>query len=151
MTTNEATALAALGLALGLSAAVVLYLGRPMRRVLADLCGSDDRARYWAAFANVVTLLSPLLAVLIAREPVRADESPLLVVLDQTRWALAGLTGAVVAVGLGIAIFVGARGGATLRLDRDQVHDLQRLLDKVHEIRAREIVSRIEPPNGPRH
>src|SRR5947209_15684643 len=89
-----------------LSAAVVLYLGAPLRGVLRDLCGSDERARYWVAFANVMHVLLPVTAVLIARDAPRAGGVTILAVLDLTRWALAGLILSVVSVALGVAVFL---------------------------------------------
>ncbi|HTK78752.1 MAG TPA: hypothetical protein VL371_26070 [Gemmataceae bacterium] len=126
-----------------LSAAVVLYLGRPLRGVLRDLCGSDERARYWVAFANVMHILLPVTAVLIAREAPRSGGSTVMAVLDQTRWALAGLILSVVSVALGVAVFLAPRS-ATVVVDRDQADDLQRLLSKVHALRAHEVLT---PPS----
>jgi len=126
-----------------LCATVVLYLGRPLRGVLRDLCGSDERARYWVAFANVMHVLLPVTAVLIAREAPRTSSSTIMAVLDQTRWALAGLILSVVSVAVGVAVFLAPRS-ATVVVDRDQADDLQRLLSKVHALRAHEVLT---PPH----
>jgi hypothetical protein len=122
---------------------VVLYLGRPLRGVLRDLCGTDERARYWVAFANVMHVLLPVTAVLIAREAPRSGGPTVMAVLDQTRWALAGLILSVVSVAVGVAVFLAPRS-ATVVVDRDQADDLQRLLSKVHALRSHEVLT---PPH----
>src|SRR5262245_40193522 len=107
-----------------LCAAVVFYLGPPLRGVLRDLCGSDERAKYWVAFANVMHILLPVTAVLLAREVPRSGGATVMAILDQTRWALAGLILSVVSVAVGVAVFVAPRS-ATVVVDRDQADDLQ--------------------------
>jgi hypothetical protein len=130
-----------------LSGAVVLYLGRPLRGVLRDLCGSDERARYWVAFANVMHILLPVTAVLIAREAPRSGTTVVMAILDQTRWALAGLIISVVSVAVGVAVFLAPRS-ATVVVDREQADDLQRLLSKVHALRAHDVLT--PPQRGER-
>ena len=143
MNADAAVLLCSLGLTGLLSAAVVLYLGRPLRGVLRDLCGTDERARYWVAFANVMHILLPVTAVLLAREAPRSGGPTVMAVLDQTRWALAGLILSVVSVAVGVAVFLAPRS-ATVVVDRDQADDLQRLLSKVHALRAHEVLT---PPH----
>ena len=93
--------------------------------------------------ANVMHVLLPVTAVLIARDAPRAGGVTILAVLDLTRWALAGLILSVVSVALGVAVFLAPRS-ATLVVDREQADDLQRLLAKVHALRAHEILT---PPH----
>ena len=147
MNADAIVLLSSLGLTGLLSAAVVMYLGPPLRGVLRDLCGSDERARYWVAFANVMHVLLPVTAVLIAREFPRAGGPTILAVLDQTRWALAGLILSVVSVALGVAVFLAPRS-ATVVVDREQADDLQRLLSKVHALRAHDVLT--PPQRGDR-
>jgi hypothetical protein len=139
MSSEAAILLGALGLTVAVAGAVAGYLHRPLKAVLRDLCGTDERAKYWAAFADVVHLLLPVTVVLLAREPPRAGVPVVLAVLDQARWALVGLTGSVVAVALGVAVFLAPRA-ATIVVDRDQADDLQRLLGKVQALRARDVL-----------
>jgi hypothetical protein len=143
MNADATILLSSLALTGVLSGAVVVYLGRPLRGVLRDLCGTDERARYWVAFANVLHILLPVTAVLIARDPTRSGGSTIMAVLDQTRWALAGLILSVVSVAVGVAVFLAPRS-ATVVVDRDQADDLQRLLSKVHALRAHEVLT---PPH----
>ena len=75
MNTETVVLLCSLALTALLSLGVVFYLGPPMRGVMRDLCGTEERARYWVAFANVMHLLLPVTAVLALREPPRAGVS----------------------------------------------------------------------------
>lgn len=38
----------------------VLYLSHSLRRVLVDLCGTEDRAQFWIHFSSVVLIGMPL-------------------------------------------------------------------------------------------
>ena len=92
-------------------------------------------------------LLLPVTAVLIAREFPRAGGPTILAVLDQTRWALAGLILSVVSVAVGVAVFLAPRS-ATVVVDREQADELQRLLSKVHALRAHDVLT--PPQRGDR-
>jgi hypothetical protein len=38
----------------------VLYLNRSLRRVLVDLCATEERAQFWMSFASIVLIGLPL-------------------------------------------------------------------------------------------
>jgi hypothetical protein len=40
--------------------AAVIYLRRSLRRVLVDLCATEDRAQFWMSFASIVLVGFPL-------------------------------------------------------------------------------------------
>ena len=56
-------ALATLAIGLG----VVWYLRRPLERIMVELCGSQGRAEFWAAFSAVALGTVPLIFVLACR------------------------------------------------------------------------------------
>jgi hypothetical protein len=89
--------LVALGVTLAASVAVVLLLRRPLLRLLADLCGSETRAAFWAAFSYVTLVLAPLLAAM-HRQPAPAGD-PAFELAAQLEWALGGLLASVLLVG----------------------------------------------------
>jgi hypothetical protein len=150
------------GVTLLVSSLSLVYLRRPLYRVLCDLCGSADRAGFWTALANLVLVLLPLTLAIALRGTPDPGESTFFVILDQLKWSLLGLVGAAFLIGLGVAGFLPpARSAdqaqqddmqrllatvqeirARLTLSRTQHDDLQRLLDKVQEIRARDFLSR---------
>jgi hypothetical protein len=45
--------LVGLAVTMGVVLVALLYLRNPLQTILADLCGSTDRARFWTAFSNV--------------------------------------------------------------------------------------------------
>src|ERR1700751_2653421 len=44
--------------------AVVMYLRRPLKAILIDLCGAVERAEFWLAFSNVTLTLVPVIFAL---------------------------------------------------------------------------------------
>jgi len=143
---NELAFGIAAGVSLLLSGLVILYLHRPLYRILGDLCGTPERGGFWTALANIQFLLVPLVAVMLGRTVERTADSFFFLVVEQAKWSLLGLIAATFLVALGVAAFVGPSG---ILVTRPQVDDLQRLLAKVEEIRAREIVSRTTYSEGP--
>ncbi|KQT56209.1 MULTISPECIES: hypothetical protein [unclassified Aureimonas] len=45
---------------------VVSILYRPLLRVIVDLCGTEERARFWTTYTSIILMLSPVLAVSFA-------------------------------------------------------------------------------------
>jgi hypothetical protein len=139
--TNEGAFLIALTATLLLSVLVVLYLRRPLHRILVDLCGAEHRAWFWSAYSNVVLLLVPAAALLVAGAPERPGEATVFTVVNQFKWALVGLLVAVFLVAMGVATFIWP-ARTPVSISPTQVDELQRLLAKVEAIRAREVLSR---------
>ena len=52
-------------LSLAVSTFVVVTLIKPLKSNLTDLCGSENRAAYWAAFNNLVLHMAPLICVVV--------------------------------------------------------------------------------------
>lgn len=48
-------------LAVVFSLLVVLYIRQPLYRILVDLCGTDDRARFWAQITHLSFILVTML------------------------------------------------------------------------------------------
>jgi hypothetical protein len=153
---NEIPFLSALGITLAVAVGVVIYLKRPLRRILIDLCGSEQRAGFWAAYADVVFVLVPVASLLLGQviqassaSKVSEIKPPLFMVIDLLTWSLLGLIVAVFVIAMGVAAFIGTGLPRTpIAISPDQVNDLERLLAKVEEIRAREIVRRASNGGG---
>ncbi len=91
---------------------VVAYLRQPMQGVLLDLCGTEERARFWMAFSNVTLILTPLIFAMHMR-PDREEPAPPVDQLSlQVEGALIGLAAAVLVLGFVIGQFI-PRGAAT--------------------------------------
>ena len=137
---NESAFLIALAVTLAGSTLVVGVLWRPLCGILADLCGTATRARFWACYTGVMLILVPLAAVLLGRSGGRGTEPLWVAVMDQVRWPVLGLIVALFVVAIGIATFIQTR--ASVSVSRDQVDDLQRLLERVEDVRARQVLRR---------
>jgi hypothetical protein len=137
----EASFLVSAGITLALSLVIAIYLRKPMQRILTELCGSAERIDYWIAFSNVMFVLAPVVLLLMAQTNDRFAQPLLVQVVDQLKWSLCGLFVAVVCVAVTIASFI-SRSRGVIAMHPDQMDDLRRLLGKVEEIRAREVLSR---------
>src|SRR5262249_6231123 len=136
--------LLALGLTLGVSTLVVVSLWRPLYGILVDLCGSEKRADFWRCYTCIMLTRVPLAAVMLGRTEGHAGDPFWIAFLDQAKWAVLGLILALFVVAMGIATFVQTNQSAKVSISRDQLDDLQRLMAKVEEIRARQVLRHVE-------
>ena len=84
---------------LGTAVGVVWYLRHPLENILVELCGSRERAVFWAAFSAVALVTVPLIFA-IACHPAPGLGAPAIFELaDQVRWGLIGLTSTVLMLG----------------------------------------------------
>ena len=138
---DERTVLLTLGGTLALGVLAIAYLQEPLRRVLFDICRKRDHARFWVASANVLLLALPLSLELLLIDIGPVGESGLFWVLNQAKWALLGLVAAVMIVAVGVMML--ARSTAVpVWVNPQDLDDLNRLISRVHEVRARDVVER---------
>lgn len=64
----------ALGIAAGSAGLIIAVLRRPLLRVVTDLCGTEDRGRFWTAYTGVMIVLAPVLAVSLAAPGAAFDD-----------------------------------------------------------------------------
>jgi uncharacterized membrane protein len=105
---NERCTIFLIGLAITLASAlvVVMYLRRPLKTILDELCGTVERAEFWLAFSNVTLTLVPVIFAL----NYRPENQPLIFAISsQLERALVGLTGSVVVLGLVLSRFISRR------------------------------------------
>jgi hypothetical protein len=97
----NATTVFALGslATLAIGAAVVLYLRRPLRNILVELCGNEERAEFWAAFSAVVVGVVPVIFAMACHPAPGPDTPAVFELADQLKWGLIGLTGSVLMLG----------------------------------------------------
>ncbi len=98
--------LADVGITSGVSLIVVAYLRRPLKAILADLCGTAERAKFWSAFSNVTLVLVPLIFVMQYRPELEQGTTAVLEMGTQLSWALVGLAVSVVTLGIVISSFI---------------------------------------------
>ena len=109
---NDQPFLLSLGAAAVLALAVVVYLRPHLRRILADLCGTQERADFWTAFANVTLVLTPLLCTLFQWPGAEPEDSFVLLLSRQLRLTLIGLLGGVTMLGFFVSLFIVGGGAA---------------------------------------
>jgi hypothetical protein len=118
--TSAALFLTDVGVTLGVSTMVVVYLRPHLNSVLVDLCGTLERARFWAAFSNVTLVLVPLIFALHYRPEVGPGTAVVLEIGTQLKWALIGLVVSLVALGIVLSSYI-PRGGAAGANKRDKL------------------------------
>jgi hypothetical protein len=141
--THELPFLIALTITVAASLLAIVYLRRPLHRVLVDLCGAEHRAAFWTAYANFVLVLVPVVALLVARTAERPGESGVFTVADLLRWSLIGLVISAFVIAMGVATFLWP-GRTPIAVSAAEADDLRRLLARVEEIRARDVLNRPE-------
>jgi hypothetical protein len=102
---NVSLFLCGLGTTVLASLLVVFYLHSHLRGILIDLCGTVERAEFWAAFTNLAFLLVPLIFAL-NYNPEFGPRSAVLQVAAQFKAALIGLVVTVLVVGFVLARFI---------------------------------------------
>jgi hypothetical protein len=98
---------------------VVLILGylRPfLRRVLVDLCGTDDRAQFWTTFTNIILLSLPLISAL-GFTPPAADENLTIEMIHQLRSNLKNFMLGLALIGF-ILLFFSASASRTTKREK---------------------------------
>jgi hypothetical protein len=89
-----------------LSVGVMVYLHRPLRSVLTDLCGTADRASFWCAFSNITLFLLPLVFMLDFRPEESSNSIWLWSLAEIFKRGLLGLSLTVVVLGIVMGSFI---------------------------------------------
>ena len=97
--------------------AIVTYLRRPLHRILAELCGTQERAQFWVSFSNVTLTLIPLIFAMQYTPELKAGTTPVLELAAQLKWALVGLLAAVLILGWVISSFIKRQAAPTVAPD----------------------------------
>lgn len=140
----EDSFLAALGITLVVSVAALVYLHDALARVLEDYCGDAVRAKFWVALAHLFVVLVPLVSeMLFTGRPDYPQQIHPHDIVAALKWGLLGLVGGLVTVGVAVGT-VGRSGILPVWVDAEQADALNRMLSRVHERRARELVERLD-------
>lgn len=73
------------------SSAVVIYLRSPLEKILSELCGTPERARFWAAFSNVTLIGVPAIFAMQYHPETSASALIGYELANQVKWGLIGL------------------------------------------------------------
>jgi hypothetical protein len=88
-----------------ISAAIIAYLRPFLRKVLVDLCGTEDRAQFWTAFCNLVLIGMPVIFALYYRPEATNLEELFFEIAGKLSGNLAGLLSGLIGVGLMVSFF----------------------------------------------
>jgi hypothetical protein len=91
---------------------IVSYLRAPLQGILAELCGTRERAGFWVAFCNVTIMLVPVIFAMQYTPELKAGTSAVLELSSQLKWGLAGLLAAIVILGWVLSGFIRRAQGA---------------------------------------
>ena len=97
--------LSGVGLTTAVSVLVLRHLRPHLQAILEDLCQTRERAAFWTSFSMVMVGLAPVIFAM-DHEPSHPAVPPVVEVARQLKWALAGLAGSVLLLGLIISRFI---------------------------------------------
>lgn len=89
-----------IGVLLVVCLGVIIYLRMALKRILADVCGTENRAKFWTAFTNITVFLVPLVVAMHYRVQTGSGTFAFFEVVTMLRWGLIGLIATVLATGL---------------------------------------------------
>jgi type IV secretory pathway VirB6-like protein len=84
---------------------IVGYLRPHLRKVLVDLCGTEDRAQFWTVFSNILLLGMPMILALNYRPEANTAENLFFEVAGKLSGNLGGLLFATICVGVAVSFF----------------------------------------------
>lgn len=87
------------------SLAIAGYIRPVLKRVLVDLCGTEERAQFWTAFSNIMLVALPVIFGLGFEPEALALEKSFFEVANQVKWNLLGLVMSLIAIGGAVSFF----------------------------------------------
>jgi len=84
---------------------IIGYLRPYLKKVLVDLCGTEERAQFWTAFSNILLIGLPLIFALNYRPEYMNTEELFFDVASKLSSNLGGLLLALVSVGIIVSFF----------------------------------------------
>ena len=84
---------------------IVGYLRPYLRKILVDLCGTEERAQFWTAFSNILLIGMPLIFALNYRPETRNTEELFFEVAGKLGGNLGGLLVALIGIGFIVSFF----------------------------------------------
>lgn len=92
-------------LTLIISSILVRYLHPFLRKILLDLCGTEDRAHFWTAFSSVLLIGLPVILALNYRPAATNAEELFFEVAGKLSGNLGGLLVSLIGIGLIVSFF----------------------------------------------
>lgn len=92
-------------LTVSVTALIVNYIRPYLRKILVDLCGTEERAQFWTVFSNVVLVGLPGILALNYRPEAVTLEELFFEIAGRLSGTLAGFLFGLVGVGFVVSIF----------------------------------------------
>ncbi|HNK64046.1 MAG TPA: hypothetical protein PKL78_04095 [Anaerolineales bacterium] len=92
-------------LTVALTSLIVTYMRPYLRKVLVDLCGTEERAQFWTVFSNVLLIGLPTIISLNYRPEAHSSEELFFEMAGRLSGTLAGFLFALVCVGFVVSTF----------------------------------------------
>ena len=84
---------------------ITRYLHPYLKRILIDLCKTEERAQFWAMFSNILLIGLPLIIALGFRTEAVTAEEAVFEIIGRLSGSLAGYLFALVGIGVFVSIF----------------------------------------------
>jgi hypothetical protein len=94
-----------IALTLAISFLLVAYLRPSLRKVLADLCGTETRAQFWTAFSNLLLICIPAVFALRYTPEAGNTEAMFFEIAGKLGGNLGGLLFALMGIGFVVSFF----------------------------------------------
>jgi hypothetical protein len=144
---NDNAFLTTFGLTLAMTGGVMVALHRPLGRMIARCCQNDDHRIFTVRAAEVLLVLVPLtLLFLGSAAETDASQRFLVAVVQYAKFSLMGEIGAIFVVAALVCSLLRPMM-SSIWVAPHQVSDMERLLARVDQIRAREILRRVTDPS----
>lgn len=92
-------------LTITLTSLIVRYIRPYLRKVLTDLCGTEERAQFWTVFSDVLLIGLPSILALNYKPEATTLEELFFEIAGRISGTLAGFLFALVCVGIVVSIF----------------------------------------------
>lgn len=89
----------------GISLALVVYFRPYLRRILQDLCGTDERAQFWVVFSSILLVGVPVIFGLGYQPGEATSEMLFFDAASQVRFNLIGFLMALIGIGVFVSFF----------------------------------------------
>lgn len=87
------------------STMLVRYLHPFLRKILMDLCGTEERAQFWGAFSNILLMGMPIIFALNYRPEASTSEQLFFEIARKLSGNLGGLLFALICIGFIVSLF----------------------------------------------
>ena len=94
-----------LGITFVIVFSLVGYLRPYLRKILVDLCGTEERSQFWTAFSNILLIGMPMIFALNYKPEVTNAEELFFDVAGKLSGNLGGLLLALVCIGIVVSFF----------------------------------------------